>query len=299
MKYLYNNSKFIIEDRVKEIPSPLTFFIDIPVLSFTNYVEINAGTIDLTTNKEYVMPFQINSIIIRDFALFKEYVTFLRNSGTYIFLRAKMQLLFIDKSHYYPKKIFQEVIFEYIRKENLEFYLNTIIPFINWAISKYEDIDLVLLFSILLCKKEVLTDQKDINLSCPYMSNGYLEDLTVKQYFEFNSRVGRDDHSCEYTHLTFIPHQPEEYFYIKLIAKDLAVDNISPKIIIKKNNDTIEISYCSMYDDNAFYEPSREYSTKECNDYKNMLIAKHKVFYNTLFVRFQTLYKVFKNTQNH
>ena len=72
MKYLYNNSKFTIEDKVKGCKSPLTYFIEVPALFFAKQAKIRIGTIDLFNSMEYDMPIQIGNIILRDFNLFKE-----------------------------------------------------------------------------------------------------------------------------------------------------------------------------------------------------------------------------------
>ena len=160
MKYLYNNSKFTIEDKVKGCKSPLTYFLETPALFFAKRAKFRIGTIDLLNSMEYDMPIQIGSVILRDFELFTENVSSLSNLGTYSFIKANLQLLFTNSQYNAIKYILKDVVFEYIRSENLEYFLNVVIPLLNWGISKDKDIDLILLFSLLLCKKEILTEKK-------------------------------------------------------------------------------------------------------------------------------------------
>lgn len=294
MKYLYNNSKFTKEDMVKGCQSPLTYFLDTPILSFANHAKVRIGTIDLVNSREYDMPIQIGNIILRDFELFKEKVEFLRNYGTHSFIKANLQLVFINSQCNPIKYILRDEIFEYVRSENLEYFLNVFIPFINWGISKHKDIDLILLYSILLCKKEILAEKKDLNHQYPYLSKYFLDKLTVKQNFEFQTRVGRDDHAYEWTHLIISPKSSEEFYFVKLMAKELAEKNFDPMITVKKNEDNIKISYCSMFDNNAYREQSREYSVEECDRYKKMLINKHAEFYNSFWEKFSSLLEEYR-----
>lgn len=99
MKYLYNNSKFTIEDKVKGCKSPLTYFLETPALFFVKRVKIRIGTIDLFNSMEYDMPIQIGSVILRDFELFTENARFLRNLGTYNFIKANLQLIFTNSQY--------------------------------------------------------------------------------------------------------------------------------------------------------------------------------------------------------
>lgn len=296
MKYLYNNSKFTKEDKVKGCQSPLTYFLDTPILSFANQAKIRIGTIDLFNSIEYDMPIQIGSIVLRDFELFTEKVEFLRSYGTYSFIKANLQLIFIDSQYNPIKYILKDIVFEYIRAENLEYFLNVIIPLLNWGISKHKDIDLILLFSLLLCKKEILADKKDLNHQYPYLSKYFLEKLIIKQNFEFQSRVGRDDYAYEWTHLIINPQRIEEFYFVKLIAKELAEKSFHPMIKLKKNDKNVEISYCSMFDNNAYRDNSREYTEEECNSYKNMLLDKHAEFYNSFWNRFSSLLEEYKSS---
>lgn len=296
MKYLYNNSKFTKEDKVDGSQSPLTYFLDTPILSFTNQAKIRIGTIDLVNSKEYDMPIQIGSVILRDFSLFKEKVKFLRCYGTFSFIKAYLQLIFVDGQYNPIKYILKDVVFEYIRAENLEYFVNVLIPFLNWGISKHKDIDLILLFSLLLCKKEILADKKDLNHHYPYLSKYFLNNLTVKQNFEFQTRVGRDDYAYEWTHLFLTPQSIEEFYFVKQIAKELAEKSFHPMITVKKKDNNIEISYCSMFDNNAYREQSREYTEEECNSYKNMLINKHEEFYNLFWKRFSYILEEFNSS---
>ena len=126
MKYLYNNSKFNKEDKVTGCKSPLTYFLDTPILAFTNQARVRIGTIDLFNYKEYEMPIQMGSVILRDFTLFREDVKFLRHYGTYSFIKANLQLIFINKQYNPIKYILKDVLFEYVRAENLEYFLNVI-----------------------------------------------------------------------------------------------------------------------------------------------------------------------------
>lgn len=297
MKYLYNNLKFTKEDNIDGFRSPLTYYLDIPILSFTNHVKIKSGTIDLVTSKEYDMPIQLGSVILRDFYMFKEKVDWDVNRNTCTFIKVNLQLIFVEDRYNPIKYILKDVKFNYIRVENLEFFLNTIIPLLNWGISKHKEIDLILLFSILLCKKTILSDKKDFNYQCPYMSKYFLDDLTVKQNFEFRSRVGRDDHAYEYTHLIFSSKIIEEYYFIKLLGKELAEGNCFPPITIKKEDDLVEISYHSMFDNNAIYEPSRDYTPEECNAYKKKLIEKHAELYNLFWERFLSLFEEYSSSK--
>jgi hypothetical protein len=289
MKYLYNNSKFTKEDMVKGCQSPLTYFLDIPVLSFANHAKVKIGTIDLVNYKEYEMPIQIGSVIFRDFNLFREKGQFKGNHGTYDFIKANLQLIFINSRYNPIKYILKDIGFEYIRIENWEYFLNVFIPFINWGISKNKDVDLILLFSMLLCKKEILAEKKDLNHPYPYLSDFFLDKLIVKQYFRFESRVGRDDHAFESTKLIISSKNSEEFYFVKLVAKELAIKSFDPMITVKKNDDNIEISYFSMFDNNAFREPSREYSVEECNRYKKMLKNRHAEFYKSFWAKFTLL----------
>ena len=61
MKYFYINSEFIKEDKVKGFQSPLTSFVEIPVLSFSNQAKVKIGTIDLVKSNEYYTPIQLGS----------------------------------------------------------------------------------------------------------------------------------------------------------------------------------------------------------------------------------------------
>lgn len=298
MKYLYNNSKFTIEDKVKGCKSPLTYFLETPALFFAKRAKIRIGTIDLLNSMEYDMPIQIGSVILRDFELFTENVSSLSNLGTYSFIKANLQLLFTYSQYNAIKYILKDVVFEYIRSENLEYFLNVVIPLLNWGISKDKDIDLILLFSLLLCKKEILTEKKDLNHHYPYLSKYFIDDLTVKQNFEFETRVGRDDHAYEWTHLIVSSERLEEFYFVKLVAKELAEKNFSPMIRVKKSDKDVDISFCSMFDNNAYREQSREYSTEECNSYKNMLKNRHEEFYNTFWNRFSSLLEEYYNSTN-
>lgn len=296
MKYLYDNSHFTKEDKVKGCKSPLTYFIEVPALFFAKQAKIRIGTIDLFNSMEYDMPIQIGNIILRDFNLFKEDVKFLRNLGTYNFIKAHLQLVFVDGQYNPIKYILKDVEFDYVRIENLEYFINVVIPLLNWGMSKHKDIDLILLFSILLCKKEILAEKKDLNHQYPYLSKYFLEKLTVKQNFEFQSRVGRDDNAYEWTHLIVPSQSLEEFYFVKLIAKELAEKNFHPMIRLKKGVDNVEISYCSMYDSNAYREQSREYTEEECNGYKQMLIDKHAEFYNSFWNRFSSLLEEYNSS---
>lgn len=106
------------------------------------------------------MPIQIGSIILRDFDMFTEEVQFLRHYGTYSFIKAHLQLIFVDSQYNPIKYNLKDVAFDYIRTENLDYFLNVVIPLLNWGMSKHKDIDLILLFSMLLCKKEILAEKK-------------------------------------------------------------------------------------------------------------------------------------------
>ena len=55
------NSEFIKEDKVKGFQSPLTSFVEIPVLSFSNQAKVKIGTIDLVKSNEYYTPIQLGS----------------------------------------------------------------------------------------------------------------------------------------------------------------------------------------------------------------------------------------------
>ena len=70
------------------------------------------------------------------------------------------------------------------------------------------------------------------------------------------------------------------------MGKELAEGNIYPKIKVKKTEDNVEISYCSMFDDNAFREQSREYTVEECNSYKKELIDKYSELYKSFWEKF-------------
>lgn len=296
MKYLYNNSKFTKEDKVTGCKSPLTYFLETPALFFAKRAKIRIGTVDLFNSMEYDMPIQIGSVILRDFELFKEKVDFLRYSGTYSFIKANLQLIFVNSRYNPIKYTLKDVVFEYVRFENLDYFLNVIIPLLNWGISKHKDIDLILLFSLLLCKNEILAEEMDFNHKYPYLSKYFLDKLIVKQNFEFQSRVGRDDHAFEWTHLIISPNRLEEVLFVKLMAKELAEKNFSPMITVKRCCDNIEISYCSMFDNNAYHEQSREYTEEECNRYKKMLIDKHAEFYNTFWNRFSSLLEEYNSS---
>ena len=67
-------------------------------------------------------------------------------------------------------------------------------------------------------------------------------------------------------------------------------------IKLKKNDENVEISYCSMFDNNAYRDNSREYTEEECNSYKNMLLDKHAEFYNSFWNRFSSLLEEFKSS---
>lgn len=294
MKYLYNNSKFTKEDMVKGCQSPLTYFLDIPVLSFANHAKIRIGTIDMVNFKEYDMPIQIGNVIFRDFNLFREKGQFRGNHGTYDFIKANLQLIFINSRYNPIKYILKDIGFEYIRIENWEYFLNVFIPFINWGITKNKDIDLILLFSTLLCKKEILAERKDLNHNHPYLDKFFLDKLTVKQNFKFERRVGRDDYAFEWTHLYITPNSSEEFYFVKLMAKELADEKFDSNISVQKNDDKIEISYCSMFDNNAIREESREYSDEECNRHKKYLINKHAEFYKSFWEKFMSLLEEYR-----
>lgn len=132
MKYLYDNSHFTKEDKVKGCKSPLTFFVEIPGLFFAKQAKIRIGTIDLFNSIEYDMPIQIGSIILRDFDMFTEEVQFLRHYGTYSFIKAHLQLIFVDSQYNPIKYNLKDVAFDYIRTENLDYFLNVVIPLLNW-----------------------------------------------------------------------------------------------------------------------------------------------------------------------
>ena len=146
--------------------------------------------------------------------MFKENVGFLPGSGNYgfhNFIRTNLQLIFVERQYNPIKYILKDVTFEYVLIENCEYFLNVVIPFLNWGICKHKDVDLILLFSTLLCKKRVIVDGNATNNEPPYFSRYFLDDLIVKQNFKFQSRVGRDDHAYEYTSLIFSPRNVEEY----------------------------------------------------------------------------------------
>lgn len=299
MKYLYNNSKFTKEDKVTGCKSPLTYFLETPALFFAKRAKIRIGTVDLFNSMEYDMPIQIGSVILRDFELFKEKVDFLRYSGTYSFIKANLQLIFVNSRYNPIKYTLKDVVFEYVRFENLDYFLNVIIPLLNWGISKQKDIDLILLFSLLLCKKDILAEKKDLNHQSPYLSEYFLKKLSVKQNFEFQSRVGRDDYAYEWTHLIISSNHLEEFYFVKLMAKELDEDNFNPAITVEKSGNDFDISFCSMFDNNAYGGcRSREYSTEECNSYKSMLINRHAEFYNTFWNRFSSLLEEYNSSMS-
>ena len=194
MKYFYIKSQFIKEDQVQGFSSPITSFVEIPILAFSNHVNVKMGIIDLVKSKEYDMPIQLGNIILRNSCVFKENVGFLPGSGNYgfhNFIRTNLQLIFVDK-HYNPiKYILKDVVFEYVLAENFEYFLNVIIPFLNWGVCNNKDMDLILLFSTLLCKKEFLNGGNEINIRTPYLGKYFLDNLNVKQNFKFQNRVGR------------------------------------------------------------------------------------------------------------
>ena len=102
MKYFYINSEFIKEDKVKGFQSPLTSFVEIPVLSFSNQAKVKIGTIDLVKSNEYYMPIQLGNIILRNSCVFKENVGFLPGSGNYgfhNFIRTNLQLIFVERQY--------------------------------------------------------------------------------------------------------------------------------------------------------------------------------------------------------
>lgn len=300
MKYFYINSEFIKEDKVKGFQSPLTSFVEIPVLSFSNQAKVKIGTIDLVKSNEYYMPIQLGNIILRNSCVFKENVGFLPGSGNYgfhNFIRTNLQLIFVERQYNPIKYILKDVTFEYVLIENCEYFLNVVIPFLNWGICKHKDVDLILLFSTLLCKKRVVVDGNATNNEPPYFSRYFLDDLIVKQNFKFQSRVGRDDHAYEYTSLIFSPRNVEEYYFVKLMGKELAEGNIYPKIKVKKTEDNVEISYCSMFDDNAFREQSREYTVEECNSYKKELIDKYSELYKSFWEKFLLMSDEYKSSK--
>ena len=295
MKYFYIKSQFIKEDQVQGFSSPITSFVEKPILAFSNHVNVKMGIIDLVKSKEYDMPIQLGNIIFRKLYLFKEKVDFLhRNYGFNNFMCANLQLIFVDK-HYNPiKYILKDVVFEYVLAENFEYFLNVIIPFLNWGVCNNKDMDLILLFSTLLCKKEFLNGGNEINIRTPYLDKYFLDNLNVKQNFKFQNRVGRDDHAYEYTSLIFVPHSIEEYYFVKLVGTELAEGSIYPKINVKRTENVVAISYCSMFDDNALREQSREYSVEECNAYKNMLVDKFEELYDSFWKKFLSIFDEYK-----
>ena len=232
--------------------------------------------------------------------MFKENVGFLPRSGNYgfhNFIRTNLQLIFVERQYNPIKYILKDVTFEYVLIENCEYFLNVVIPFLNWGICKHKDVDLILLFSTLLCKKRVIVDGNATNNEPPYFSRYFLDDLIVKQNFKFQSRVGRDDHAYEYTSLIFAPRNVEEYYFVKLMGKELAEENIYPKIKVKKTEDNVEITYCSMFDDYAFREQSREYTVEECNSYKKELIDKYSELYKSFWEKFLLMSDEYKSSK--
>ena len=270
MKYIYNGQLFVREDKVTTLPSPLTSFIDTPILPYSNELEAKIGIIDYATGTEYIQPIQLDYVILRSLSVFKEHVDFIPYSyENHNFVKVSLDYLLEDTTYNPTTYTWQNVKFEYVLLDNLEFFLNTIVPLINWTVKRYKNcIDQILLFSILLCKRVKLDNKKDLKHSYPYLSDSYLKNISVKQDFHFESRVGRDDYAYEHTHLIFTPQKSEEYYFLRLMATELAENNFHPIFKVNKANDVIDISYCSMFDNNAYREPDREYSEEECNKYK-------------------------------
>ncbi len=267
-----------------------------PLTPFSNEATAKIGTLDLAEAKEYIMPIQIDRVILNKLVLFKEKVGFIPYSYDKTnFVRANLKILFVDNTYNPIKYKWQNLEFEYILQGNLEYFLNTIIPFINWGLNRRKnEIDIILLFSILLSKRKKLENKNDFKHSYPYLSKEFLENIHVKQNFEFHSRVGRDDHAYEYTHLISGLRHIEEYYYLRLIAKELSENNIKEDYI----DDKVDISYCSWFDNNAFRKPDCEYSEEVCNQYKSKIIERHTEFYNSFYDRFLSLYDDFEDYQN-
>lgn len=299
MKFLYNGQKFLKEcDVDNAFQYPITYFIEIPVLFFSNHAMIKIGTIDLVYSKEYNMPIQIGNVIFRDFELFKEKASFLCDYSEHSFIKANIQLVLHKEQYNSFSYEIKNSIFEYIRTENIVFFLNEVISLLNWGIKNNKDLDLIFLFSVLLCKKEIITDLDTINTKRPYVYKGFLNDLTVKQDFKFVSRVGRDDYSYEYTHFIFVPNCVEEYYLVKLIGKEMAEDSCYPKLKIKMEGNLVDIVFCSMHDTNAYRSEIKEYTTENFNAYKKIVIESFEKLYESFWNSFMVLFNEYKNSNS-
>lgn len=298
MKYIYCDSKFVSEDKLKSIQQNMSFYVDIPVLSFPEKSEVKVGMIDLCSAKEYIMPIQLDNIIIKSMSIFREDVSFIpEHKYGSIFVSANLRILLPKDNSFPTSYIWDDIVFDYIRLENLEYFLNVIIPFINWGIQKtHKGKDYIFLFAILLCKKELLDNNYD-KVKCPYMSNCFLNDITVKQRFYFQTRTGRDDYSYEFTRLIYETKQKEEFYYLKLVGNKL--DEFGNCTVRNKNGYLIDIEYCTNFDSNAYgWKPEYEYSEEECNCYKNTLIRKHEELYKYFFEEFKSLFERFLKYKN-
>lgn len=299
MKYIYSNSRFVREDNDLDVQSALTYFIDTPLLQFTNEAQARIGTIDLLHSQEYLMPIQLQNIILNDLFLFKEHVNFIPYASYLTnFIRANLYIL-IGDMHYIPKYYWKNLELKYIRSENLDFFLNTFIPFLNWGLKNYQNnVDLILLFSILLLKRDILEQEKSFKHSWPYLSNMFLNNITITNKHESETRVGREDHEYKNTHIIFEPKLAEEYYYLKLIAKEYAVNNFTPKIQIKEANGIVDISYYSYFDNGISCKSSCDFSFTKSYAEKDILIKNHNELYNYFFRKFESLYEEFIKYHN-
>lgn len=301
MKFLYHNSKLISEleiESLKGMVNPIIPFIETPILCMTEKAKVRLGLIDLKNYTEYAQPIQLGSITLREIFLFKQYVNFIGNSGTYKFFSIKADILSNDK---YSNSgwILDNLSIDYLRYENIAFFFNIIIPLYNFYINRPNDLDNVMFFTLQFCKKRILNNDSDFEHKYPMVSKYFIKDVTFKKHYEYVDRVGRDDHAYETTYLSMKSPKLEEFLYLKLICNHLSDKDFGQKVRVSYDEDKVIFSCCSMYDNNAWGEHTHDIPIDVCNAQKDEIINSNEDIYWEAFERFKVLYKDFKNKNQH
>ena len=278
---LYSETYLITKGGIKT--NTIQPFVNIPITYNKNSIDINLEIeyFDFTKGKSYICPVQNSLHANTIFDIEMEHCCL--GDLTFSFDKENVSL-----------KYFFSHIFPYLNSiKNTEYkLLPQTLLIIELLSSKYQAFQFIEKFKGTKSKDYLYYEIVEGRSFC----QGF-QKISLKRYYRYEVRVGRDDYEYETTYITFSCKDQALRDLLELAIKEDAKGEIT----ITKNKNSIEYSYCS-YRDSCFGPAPKPkefaYSEEQCNQYKVEIIEKIKNKYQKILMQFINSFQTFIETNN-
>lgn len=272
MKYYYTNNSLKYETDCNERIEPLVYFLDVPKLFERKIVNVIMGSYDVDEDLYIQHPLRFNDIIIRNITLTSD-----------SWMHKKYLNISFQKRWLY--NCWKTFTIENLKYENLIFFFDKVVPALANC-SFYENY--LLLFYIEKIGNEKIFSKDKFEHTKALINIVGLKDIEVSYKFAYANRVGRDDHAYEYYTIDIKSKSFSKLAFYYLVASENA-DSGEPTIV--EESDTYKISFCFMFDDNAYPSEYRGYHNDTSHQFKEEIMSELERYYWLFFEKFKEVAK--------